>query len=39
MVSICDASFNTDKKAVEGVVLLLVNQDFTKASPIYWETK
>ena len=38
-VGIGDASFKTDEKAVGGVVLLLVNQKFSKASPIYWKMK
>jgi len=34
-----DASFKTDEKVVGGVVLLFINQDFIRASPIYWNTK
>ena len=34
IVHIGDASFKPDEK-----VLLLVNQNFKKASPIYWKTK
>ena len=30
-----DTSFKTNENAVEGVVLVIVNQDFIKASPIY----
>ena len=39
IVGIGDASFKTDEKAVGGVILLLVNQDFTKTSQIYWKKK
>ena len=39
IVGVCVASFKTDEKAVGGIILLLVNQDFTEASPIYWQTK
>ena len=39
IVGICDTSFNTDEKAVWEVFLLLVNQNLTKASPIYWKTE
>ena len=39
IVFIGDAPFKTDEKVVGGVILLLVYQDFTKASPIYWKTK
>ena len=35
IVGISVASFKTDEKAIGGVVLLLVNQDITRASPIY----
>ena len=39
IVGIGDCSFKTDEKAVGGVVLLLVTQDFTRVSPIYWKKK
>ena len=39
IVGISVASFKTDEKAVGGIILLLVNRDFTKASPIHWKTK
>ena len=39
IVGIGDASFKTDEKAVGGVILLLADQDFKKASLINWKTK
>ena len=34
-----DASYKQDDKAIGGVILLLANSSFTKASPIYWKSK
>lgn len=39
MVGIGDFSFKTDEKVIGGEVLLLLNQDLTRTSPIYWKTK
>ena len=39
IVGIGDASFKQDEKTLTGIIMLLVNQDFTKACPIYWKTK
>ena len=39
IVGISDASFKTIEKAVGGVPLFLVNQDFTRVSPIHWKMK
>ena len=39
IVGVGDASFKQYEKAVGGVILLLVNKDLKKASPIYWKAK
>ena len=39
IVGIGDTSFKRDEKVVWSIILLLVNRDFTKASPIHWQTK
>ena len=39
LIGVGDASFKQDDKAVGGVILLLANKDFERASPIYWKTK
>lgn len=39
IVCIGDASFKNYEKAVGGVILLSVNQDFTRTILIYWMTK
>ena len=36
IIRIGDASFKVDKKAVGGVILLLLNMPMTCAVPIYW---
>ena len=35
IIGLGDASYKQDDKAVWGVILLLANSSFTKASPIY----
>ena len=39
IIGLSDASYKQDDKAVGGVILLLANSSFTKASPIYWKSK
>ena len=39
IIGLGDASYKQDDKAVGGVVLLLANSTFTRASPIYWKSK
>ena len=39
LVGIGDASYKSDEKAIEGVLLLLTNKEFTRASPLYWRSK
>ena len=39
IVRIGEASIKTDEKAVGGVLLLLVNKEFIKESPLHWKTK
>ena len=39
IIRLSDASYKQDDKAVGGVILLLANSSFTKASPIYWKSK
>ena len=39
IVSIGDALFKTDEKAIGGVILLLVSKDFERASPIHQKSK
>ena len=39
IIGLGDASYKQDDKAVGGVILLLANSSFTKASPIYWKSK
>ena len=39
IIGLGDASYKQDDKAIGGVILLLANSSFTKASPIYWKSK
>ena len=39
VIGLGDASYKQDDKAVGGVILLLANSSFTKASPIFWKSK
>ena len=39
IIGLGDASYKQDDKAIGGVILLLANSLFTKASPIYWKSK
>ena len=39
VVSIGDASFMVEDKAIGGVLLFLAISSMTKASPIYWKSK
>ena len=39
IIWIGDASYKQDDRAIEGVILLLANSLFTKASLIYWKSK
>ena len=39
IIGVGDASYKQDDMAVGGVILLLANSLFTKASPIYWKSK
>ena len=39
LIGIGDASFKTSEKAVGITILLLVNEDLTRASPIHWISK
>ena len=39
IVGIGDASFKTDEKVVDGILLSLAISVMTKASPIYWKAK
>ena len=37
IIRLGDASYKHNDKAIGGVILLLANSSFTKASPIYWK--
>ena len=39
IIRLGDALYKQDDKAIGGVILLLANSSFTKASPIYWKSK
>ena len=39
VIGLGDASYKQDDKAIGGVILLLANSSFTRASPIYWKSK
>ena len=39
LVGIVDASYKTDEKSVAGMLMLLANEDLTRASPIFWKSK
>ena len=39
VVGIVDASYKTDDKSVGGMIIVLANEDMTKASPLMWKVK
>ena len=39
LIGIVDASFKTDEKSVGGMMLMIANEQMTKASPVMWKSK
>ena len=39
LVGIVDASYKSDEKSVGGIIIMMVNEDMTRASPIFWKSK
>ena len=39
VAGIVDASYKTDDKSIGGMIIVLANEDMTKASPLMWKAK
>ena len=39
LVGIVDSSYKMDEKLVEGMLIVLLNEDLSKASPVFWKAK
>ena len=39
LIGIVDASYKSDEKSVGGMLLMIANEQLTKASPMMWESK
>jgi hypothetical protein len=39
LIGIVDASYKSDEKSVGGMILMLANEQMTKASPVMWKSK